>query len=144
MTRLSTLRNSQSPARGLAVFVVAWLNLVIAPCAMAAAGQHDCAHCPPEDGPAMSAHHGHAAEEAKNPCATLQADCCEVAAATADNRGADNSTARKVQPDNDVLAPAYAQLQAAPRAAACVASDPPDPPAYAAPPRHVLNCVYLD
>jgi len=144
MIRVSKLRNGQSPTRGLAVFVVAWLNLVIAPCAMAAAGEHACAHCPPEAGSAMSDHHGHAMKEVQNPCATIQADCCEHAATTVDNRGADNSAARKAQSDCSVEAPAYAELQAAPRATARIASDPPELPSYAAPPRHVLNCVYLD
>jgi len=138
--------NKRSPARRFAVFVIAWLNLVIAPCALAAAGQHDCAHCPPEDGRVSSSHHGHAAEsaETENPCAAVQADCCQFAAATVDNRGADSSKARKPQAESCNVAPPYVELQTIPHAAYGIASDPPDPPAYAAPARHVLNCVYLD
>lgn len=146
MIRLPTMRARQSPAGRLAVFVVAWLNLVIAPCALAEAGQHDCVHCPPDEGQVMSSHHGHAEASAatQSPCATMQADCCELAAATVDSRGADNSKTRKAEAPGCDLAPAFAELKAIPRAAFCVASDPPDPPVYAAPPRHVLNCVYLD
>lgn len=68
----------------LSVFVVAWLNLAMQPCAMALGDrdEHDCARCPPAHDAGQSDHAMHgshmAAEEAaavEMPCAIAATDC---------------------------------------------------------------------
>jgi len=127
--------------RGLtraALLAVVWLNMAVAPCAMAfESADHDCPHCPPAEEHAMAGHHGHG--EVERSCATMQSQCCDLAEATVDTR---NDNSRNSPDVVYISAPVVANLSPAPPRIT-VAADPPDPPP-ASRRLHALNCVYLD
>ncbi len=124
----------------LGVFVVCWLNMVIAPCATAfqvveesghhaAAAEHEMAH---------GSHHESDSHEA-NCCDALQSDCCEPGNAIVEKRS------DKAESQGEVLTvadyPAWPALNV--EAALPPEIRPPDHGVHS-PPLYKLFCVYLD
>ena len=136
-----TLRNRlfSAPRRIFGVLVICWLNMAIAPCAMALQFEQDCA-----DGPRaveqMADHHGHHDVSPAQDCVTVQSDCCELAAASLDTRG----DKFKKLPDNFAIPVAdFPWHEDYTSPTHYVAAHPPDP-VGSSPPLHKLYCVYLD
>ena len=132
----------QSPGqRALGLFAAVWLNLALAPCAMAAEADHDCPHCPPAHEHEMAGHHGHDAGQAKAPCASADSACGELEDVSIDGR---NGQLKLEEPGDlppaiPLLADDWGTVAVAPIQES---TGPPDWPG-GAPPIHVLNCVYL-
>ena len=124
-----------APRRVLSVLAITWLNLVIAPCAMAFAAVDDCPHCPPAAEQEM-AHHGAAVAEA---CDSMQADCCEPGAPALENK-----RGGKLDNKTDSAVHASTWQWPSPNTVHVVRQDPtpPDPGNYSAP-FHKLFCAYL-
>jgi hypothetical protein len=74
-TSENSARSLPASGRLLAVLGLFWLNLVVAPCALALGAEHDCPHCPPEQMDEMAAHHGHHGDAAGAGCDALMSDC---------------------------------------------------------------------
>lgn len=128
--------------RLLGVLGVFWLNLVVAPCAMALGTEHDCPHCPPEMSDEMAAHHGHHQDSAGSGCDALMSDCDDLGNYANEGRFAQ----LKAKDKTDPVAMAPPTLPDTPLAIARVGTAtvvPPDP-VGAFPPLHLLNCVFLD
>ena len=127
--------------RALGLFAAVWLNLALAPCAMAVEADHDCPHCPPAHEHEMAGHHGHGAGQVKAPCASLDSACGELDDVSLDGRSG------QLKLDNPVDLPAAAPLMVDDWGGVAEmvihpSTGPPDWPG-GAPPLHVLNCVYL-
>ena len=128
--------------RALGLFVAVWLNLALAPCAMAyeAAQDHDCPHCPPEE---MQGHHDmHAGMQDEMPCADELADCLIEDEVNHDGRAGqlkvgDAPVAFVFDSLDDSLPTAPADGATAPPRYASIHPGAP-------PPTHLLNCVFLD
>ena len=135
-------RTRSATGRLLGVLGVFWLNLVVAPCAMAFGAEHDCPHCPPEMSDEMAAHHGHHQDDAASACDALMSDCDDLGTYANEGRFAQ----LKLKDKTDPVAMAPPTLPDTPVAAARFVparADPPDP-VGAFPPLHLLNCVFLD
>ena len=130
--------------RAFGLFVAVWLNLALAPCAMAyeAAQDHDCPNCPPAESHGHhDMHDGHEAA-ASMPCADGLSDCMIEDDVTNDGRQGQVKTGD----DQPALGAPFAgppQLRvqvvtvtAVPRYASIQPGAPP--------PIHLLNCVFLD
>ena len=154
-------RNKSSWGKStLGVFVVVWLSLALQPCVMAlGSGEHgDCPHCPPE----VSQHHArhetashdmashdmashdmasHDMASMAMPCGA-SGDCDSLDEFNYDGRTAEVK-AEKVEIMLALLPPAFEQQQAKLPCRARSTRDS-DHLSGAAPPIHVLNCVYLD
>jgi hypothetical protein len=128
--------------RLLGVLGVFWLNLVIAPCALAFGGEHDCPHCPPEQAAGMAAHHGHHEDTADAGCDTMLSGCDDVGAAVNDGRHAQPKLKDKAEPV-PMAPPPVPAAAVEPAHVVATAADPPDP-VGTFPPLHLLNCVFLD
>lgn len=139
----SSKRKSRA-RNALGLFAAVWLNLALAPCAMAieTADDHDCPHCPPAG---MQDHHAmHTGMQAEAPCAEDLADCGLDDEFSHDTRGG------QPQPKDtgDELPVLAAADQPAP--GPTVPSRERAPPPFergapgAAPPIYLLNCVFLD
>ena len=136
----------------LSVFVVAWLNLVMQPCAMALGSMedHDCPHCPPSHEEGRSGHAGHGSHPTGNesasgemPCAVAATDCSLV-----DDFNYDGRTVKLElnDPPNDaqVAIGPSAVFGAEPRPAEdLVRHSTRSPPPPASVPLNVFYCVYL-
>ena len=141
----STSRKRRTRARSaLGLFAAVWLNLALAPCAMAgkAADEHDCPHCPPA---AMQGHHEmHGGATASMPCADDLADCSLDDDFSHDARQG-TIKLKDTQHELPVLAvvDGLAQPHEIPhdqRAPRCMTvAHSGAPPAL-----HLLNCVFLD
>ena len=142
----TTTRNSKhrhtATGRLLAVLGVFWLNLVVAPCAMAFGAEHDCPHCPPEMTAEMAAHHGHHDDSMASACDALMSDCDDLGTFVHEGRGAQVKLKDKAEPV-PMAPPAIADAPITTVTFATTAADPPDP-VGAFPPLHLLNCVFLD
>ena len=135
-------RTRTATGRLLGVLGVFWLNLVVAPCAMAIGAEHDCPHCPPEMGDEMAAHHGHHQDDAASACDALMSDCDDLGTYANEGRFAQ----LKLKDKSDPVAMAPPTLPGTPIAEVrfvVTTADPPDP-VGAFPPLHLLNCVFLD
>ena len=129
----------------LAVSAVVLLNLVLQPCALALESGGQCPNCPPATDHSVTAHHGGANPSAglDIACATSGFDCMLVGDYSHDGR--DGHFKAKDAPDNPSPAviqtglalpnPARSMLQNFDRYSLAVPG--------AAPPLHVLYCVYL-
>lgn len=155
-----------APRSALAALALAWLAVLVQPCAMAMDIDAGCPHCPPgsmsdmHPGPGH-AHHGahgdaavnhgaghahHAAHGkadaagAKPACGTSQADCDTLDDASVDGRTV------KAKPQSAVDAPlAGADMLERTYRVATLHWAPPRPvPPGTPPPRHRLLCVYLN
>ena len=130
--------------RAFGLFVAVWLNLALAPCAMAyeALQDHDCPNCPPvESHGHHDMHDGHDAT-VEMPCADGLSDCMIDGDVIHDARpgqlkaGDDCPTIIvHVACEPRVRAPVITAI-AVPRYAAIHPGAPP--------PIHLLNCVFLD
>ena len=120
---------------------VFWLNLVVAPCALAFGSEHDCLHCPPEQAGEMAAHHGHHEAVAGTACDAMMSDCDDIGTYAHEGRTAQPKLKDKAEPVP--MAPAVFPDTAVHRVTFVTAlADPPDPAAVF-PPLHLLNCVFL-
>ncbi len=135
-------RTRTATGRLLGVLGVFWLNLVIAPCALAFGAEHDCSHCPPEQMDEMAAHHGHHSEAADAGCDALMSGCDDIGAYANESRLAQPKLKDKADPV-PMAPPAFPDAPVAVVGFATTAADPPDP-VWASPPLHLLNCVFLD
>ena len=125
----------------LGLLTVLWLNMVALPCAMAFESSEPCPHCPPVAEHEMASHHGHGDADAQPSCATMQAECCDLAEASVNSRG----STPELKPASDVVnntAPTFARVPTSTTVLAGYACDPPDI-AGSSPPLHVLFCSYL-
>ena len=124
--------------RGFGLLAIAWLNLVLTPCALAIGGEHDCPHSPPAGHHEMA---GHAEHMAEHPCASMQDACCEIPNASVDMRA--GTVKFKDSPEVAVItAPAASELAGQAPAHYVPTADPPDPPDKLRA-LHKLFCVYL-
>ena len=135
-------RTHAASGRVLGVLGVFWLNLVVAPCAMALGTEHDCPHCPPEQMDEMAAHHGHHGEAAGTGCDTLMSDCDDIGAYAHEGRAAQPKLKDKAETVS-MAPPAVRNVPVEIAGLVTTTADPPDPdPVF--PPLHLLNCVFLD
>jgi hypothetical protein len=135
-------RTRTASGRLLGVLGVFWLNLVVAPCAMAFGAEHDCPHCPPEMTAEMAAHHGHHDDSKVSACDALMSDCDDLGTFVHEGRGAQVKLKDKAEPV-PMAPPAIAGAPITTVTFATTAADPPDP-VGTFPPLHLLNCVFLD
>ena len=135
-------RSRTATGRLLGVLGVFWLNLVVAPCAMAFGDEHDCPHCPPEMAGEMAAHHGHHEDSAASACDALMSDCDDIGTYVHDGRPAQPKLKDNADPVS-MAPPPFAEFAIDTVGFVTTAADPPDPVA-AFPPLHLLNCVFLD
>ena len=147
MTVLAAMRRKQSSwgKRTLGAFVFVWLGLALQPCVMAfESDEHgDCPHCPPKVSQQHAGHDMamHEMAEMAMPCAA-SGDCDSLDDFNYDGRTAEVK-ADKVEYTLAILPPALGQQQANLPCHARSTRDT-DHLSGAAPPLHVLNCVYLD
>ena len=140
-TRNNT-RTRTATGRLLGVLGVFWLNLVVAPCALAFGAEHDCPHCPPEQMDDMAAHHGHHGEATGAGCDALMSDCDDLGTYTNEGRFAQLKLKDHAEPES-MAPPPFPDFAIDTVGFVTTAADPPDPVA-AFPPLHQLNCVFLD
>ena len=130
--------------RALGLFVAVWLNLALAPCAMAyeAQSDDDCPHCPPID---AQSHHGmHTGSEATMPCADGLSDCSLDDDFSHDARTG-QATAKDAGPDGpDAMALDTTSARLAIRAEWGLGPPPAGPGHDIVRPLHLLHCVFLD
>jgi hypothetical protein len=119
-----------------------WLNLVVAPCALALGAEHDCPHCPPEQAAEMAAHHGHHEDMAATGCDALMTDCDDLGAFAHDGRGAQPKLKDKAEPV-PMAPPAIPDASLDTVGFTTTAADPPEPD-WVSPSLNLLNCVFLD
>jgi hypothetical protein len=135
-------RSRAATGRVLGVLGLFWLNLVVAPCALAFGAEHDCPHCPPEQAGEMAAHHGHHDKTAGTGCDALASDCDDLGNFTNDGRSAQPKLKDKADTVS-IVPPAIPDIPIDIVAFVTTVADPPDPdPVF--PPLHLLNCVFLD
>ena len=141
-------RRSSRGRSALGLFVAVWLNLALAPCAMALQadddnhGDHDCPHCPPAE---MQGHHEmHAGMQPGGSCADDLSDCGLDDEFSHDARSG-QSQLKDAQYELPVLANA-GDVAFGQRAGAQQRAPPPHLAGRlpAGPPVHLLNCVFLD
>ena len=135
-----SIRNGTNSARRrmLGIFVIAWLNLAVMPCAMAFEVAADCPQFSPVVEQEM-AHHGHHEAEPMPDCLSMPSDCCDLEAAAVDKRSGKFDGQYDLPAMSTASAWSSLQKVRVPRHA----TRPPDPGNYS-PPLHVLHCVYLD
>ena len=134
-------RSRPATGRLLAVLGVFWLNLVVAPCALALGSEHDCPHCPPEHATEMAAHHGHHEAMAGTGCDALTSDCDDIGTYAHEGRTAQLKLKDQAEPA--LMAPAaFPDTPVHSITFVTTTADPPDPAAIF-PPLHLLNCVFL-
>lgn len=123
---------------------VFWLNLVLAPCALAfgTESESDCPHCPPEISAEMVAHHGQHSEVAGAGCDVLASNCDDISAYAHEGRPAQPTLKDKSEPV-PMAPPAFPNAPLPFVGFTRTAADPPDL-AGTFPPLHLLNCVFLD
>ena len=135
-------RSRPATGRLLAVVGVFWLNLVVAPCALAFGSEHDCLHCPPENAGEMAAHHGHHDTIAGAGCNALVSDCDDLGTYAHEGRPAQPKL--KDMAELVPMAPAaFPDTPVHSLTFVTTTAEPPDPAAVF-PPLHLLNCVFLD
>lgn len=142
ISRPKTIAGRQSLAqRALGLFAAVWLNLALAPCAMAIEADHDCAHCPPAHGHEMAGHHGHGAAKDRAPCASLDAGCGEVDDVSLDGR----SGQLKIKDVGELPVAIVPGLEQWDTVVAPTIQESTGPPRWpgSSTPLHVLHCVYL-
>jgi hypothetical protein len=114
-------RDGRVTRKGVALLLTFWLNLVLLPCAIAVevpSEGHDC--CPPT-------------------IKMQQTNCCEVDAASSDQRGG------KFEGQDDlVVLTTTLSWPSLPAANISLQEARPPDPAISSPPLHKLFCVYLD
>jgi hypothetical protein len=135
-------RTRTATGRLLGVLGVFWLNLVIAPCAMAFSAEHDCPHCPPEMSDEMAAHHGHHQDDAASACGALMSDCDDLG--TYANEGRFGQLKLKDKTDPVAMAPPAPPASPVTTAQFVSTTAAPPDPVGSSRPLHLLNCVFLD
>ena len=145
MSHLADSKRQQSRGRrALGLFAAVWLNLALAPCAMAveADDDHDCPHCPPA---AVQGHHEmHTGMQAEAPCAGDLSDCGLDEEFSHDARGG-QSQPKDIQHELPVAVAGsdagFSELAHVRQRAPPLGETGPPP---AGPPVYLLNCVFLD
>lgn len=141
-TTRNNRRTRTATGRLLGVLGIFWLNLVVAPCAMAFGAEHDCPHCPPEMSDEMAAHHGHHQESGASGCDALISDCDDLGSYANEGRSAQPKLKDKTDPV-PMVPPALPDTPVAIARFVSATEQPPDP-VGTFPPLHLLNCVFLD
>ena len=126
-------RTISAPRRALSVFVVCWINLVLAPCALALQAS--------DDAPQPTSHADHHDMQAMECCdtGTLQEVCCDLGDAATVSR------TDKFESQHDAIPASLGHewqsldIIVAPRDI----RKPPDPSKHS-PPLHKIFCIYLD
>ena len=135
-------RSPTATGRVLGVLGLFWLNLVVAPCALAFGAEHDCPHCPTEQAGEMAAHHGHHEKMSDTGCDSLASDCDDPGTFTNEGRCAQPKPKDKAETVS-MAPPAVPDVPVQIAGVVTTTADPPDPyPVF--PPLHLLNCVFLD
>ena len=142
--RVSSRKRQPRGLRAIGLFAAVWLNLALAPCAMAVEDEedHNCPHCPPAQ--AHGHHETHPGMQAQTSCADDLADC-----------GLDESFSHDTRSGQSPSKDAPEELPAVAVAGRFDGGEPVivrqrAPPAHlagrlpAGPPIHLLNCVFLD
>lgn len=128
----------------LGLFAAVWLNLALAPCAMAyeAEDDHDCPHCPPAE---MQGHHDmHSGMDAEMPCADGLSDCSLDGDFSHDARF---GQAKLKDTQSDLPAVVVSTLPVSQiLTSARERSPPPAASSHSgsSPRLHILHCVFLD
>ena len=142
MTILRTTRrlHATAPGRLLAVFVALWINLAVAPCAMASDSDSDCPHCPPQI-EEMASHHGHPGSEKDSGCATQPPDCGVIDDVSLDGR----TSQLKLKEKTDLVLHVPLPVPEVPPVALGESTSATGPPPPLGRPQtlHLLNCVFL-
>ncbi len=130
--------------RALGLFAAVWLNLALAPCAMAveADDDHDCPHCPPSE---MQGHHEmHGGMQAEAPCASDLSDCGLDDEFSHDARGGQIQL-KDTKYDLPTVAvhSGFGVNELAPVQQRAPPPSETGPPPVG-PPVYLLNCVFLD
>lgn len=142
ISKANSVAIRQSPGqRALGLFAAVWLNLALAPCAMAMEADHDCPHCPPAHEHEMAGHHGHGTPTAKAPCASLDTPCGDLDDVSLDGRAGQP----KVKDFGDLPVAIVPGLEHWDTAVATTTRESTGPPRWPgrSTPLHVLHCVYL-
>lgn len=139
-----------APRRALLLTVISWMNIAMAPCAMAFDGAPGCLHGESQaESPEMAHHGGHEGHGAQHDgasgpdCGLIANDCC----ATKNDGVTDTRGQKTVEPDcGENFAPLSWQGISAQTVdtATCRVVDRPPGRFVTSPPIHVLNCVYRD
>ncbi|MFQ5610134.1 MAG: hypothetical protein ACE5F8_07685 [Woeseiaceae bacterium] len=135
-------RTASGPRRALLLVAVAWLNMTMAPCAMAFGSDFECPHMSSGAHAGMAAHDGHHANSTPTGCDGVQSSCCDAQDVANDVR-ADRSDTGKF---SDAPATLCSHENVAPKPAGQVTafSSGALHRCSDAPPLHLLNCVFLD
>ncbi|MDH3590123.1 MAG: hypothetical protein OEQ74_12045 [Gammaproteobacteria bacterium] len=149
-------RAVSAPRRALLLTFIAWMNIAMAPCAMAFGDTSGCLHGAAEvDAATMShdgthgahgAHEGHGTQHggtAGPDCGMTGNDCC----ATQNDGATDTRGQKSVDIEStDEIVPfeTHSVSTHAADIAMCRAVDRPPGRFVTSPPIHVLNCVYRD
>ncbi len=121
------------------LFALVFLNVSVAPCAMAFEAERHCPNCPPEEHHQMAGHHG--SEVAASDCASLKAQCGDLDQLTVDGRvGQFDVEPATVLVDSASLFAAFS----APLRIDSPATGPPGWRPRGSPRLHQLYCVYRD
>ena len=140
----SSRKQQSRGRRAIGLFAAVWLNLALAPCAMAVEAEedHNCPHCPPAE---MQGHHDmHAGMHAEMSCADDLSDCGLDDSFSHDTRGGQS----QLKDAQHELPTAAVGSNAGFSELAHVRQRAPPPgetgPPPAGPPVYLLNCVFLD
>lgn len=144
MTLFATSRRrpAAATARLLGAVIVAWVNMAVAPCAMAFGGEPDCPHCPPAQESEAAAHHGDHGDDVKAGCDSLQSQCDDADQFSFDGRNTNNTAKAKV--DLPLGIPVLVPELCIERTAFMSSAVDPPPLDATSPPLHILYCVFLD
>lgn len=137
--------NRASKPRRLSMLVlIAWLNMAMAPCAMAFDGDHPCPHSAPDTaahGEHQQGHHGHHGSADRGDCGGAASDCCDAQQVATDSRPLFEN--HDVSGDIAAAPPAAEQVRD-PNHVSPLSTGPPDIGRNAThPPLNLLNCVFL-
>ncbi|MDX1508221.1 MAG: hypothetical protein R3358_08070 [Woeseiaceae bacterium] len=135
-------QRKSTPRRLSLLVFVAWLNMAMAPCAMAFGDDHDCPHA----GGAMAAHgehqHGHHGGSDARDCADVASECCDEQSVANDSRP---SFEKQDFSADFVSLPLAPDARCVRSCLSPLSTGPPDIGRCAAhPPINLLNCVFLD
>ena len=148
MIRLARHRKGlkTAPRRWLLLSVMAWLNIALAPCAMAMGDSPACPHGAATAHSETMSHDGHhggaAADTSTEHCAFAESDCCGDNIVVTETR---SQSSAESNPLADV-ATGYSLVVTRHLATAAVDFADAGPPErfVTSPPLRILNCVYLD
>lgn len=124
---------------------VAWLNMAMAPCAMAFGGEHQCPH----GGAATDTHAAHQHGQHDHHGAGNAADCGGAASECCDEQDVANDSRPSFEKQDFcgefASIPVALEIPCEPASVSPLSTGPPGSGRFAAePPVNLLNCVFLD